>query len=232
MDNLKLALLGSGLMLASSGVYAVEISGNVALASDYVYRGISQTNEEATIQGGFDVEGESGLYVGVWASNIAFDGSIEVDVYAGYGGEFSEDLGFDIGILRYEYPDDVNSSFSELYGSLSYKELTVGVAYSSDFFLESDTSTYVFVDYSFSLPNEFGLDLHYAEQSIDDNDIFGTPDYAEYSLSLTRTVADIDLSLTWYDTDLSNDDCFLDSTTGIGTNLCESRVVFGLSKSL
>lgn len=102
MDNLKLALLGSGLMLASSGVYAVEISGNVALASDYVYRGISQTNEEAAIQGGFDVEGESGLYVGVWASNIAFDGSIEVDVYAGYGGEFSEDLGFDIGILRYE----------------------------------------------------------------------------------------------------------------------------------
>ncbi len=229
MDNLKLALLGSSLMLASSGAYAVEVSGNVALASDYVYRGVSQTNEEAAIQGGFDIEGESGLYIGVWASNIAFDGSIEIDIYAGYGGEFSEDLGFDIGVLHYGYPNDAgpnDSSFDEIYGSLSYQDLTVGVAYSNDFFFESGTATYIYIDYSLPLPNDFGLDLHYANQAIDDNATFGAPDYAEYSLGLSRTLADIDLSLTWYDTDLSNDECFG------GANVCESRVVFGLSKSL
>ena len=229
MHNLKLALLGGSLMLASSGTYAAEVSGNVALASDYVYRGVSQTNEEAAIQGGFDIEGESGLYVGVWASNIAFDGSIEIDIYAGYGGEFSEDLGFDIGVLRYDYPNDAgpnDSSFNEIYGSLSYQDLTVGVAYSNDFFFESGTATYIYIDYSLPLPNDFGLDLHYANQAIDDNATFGAPDYAEYSLGLSRTVADIDLSLTWYDTDLSNDECFG------GANVCESRVVFGLSKSL
>ncbi len=229
MDNLKLALLGSSLMLATSGAYAAEVSGNVALASDYVYRGVSQTNEEAAIQGGFDIEGESGLYVGVWASNIAFDGSIEIDIYAGYGGEFSEDLGFDIGVLHYGYPNDAgpnDSSFDEIYGSLSYQDLTVGVAYSNDFFFESGTATYIYIDYSLPLPNDFGLDLHYANQAIDDNATFGAPDYAEYSVGLSRTMADIDLSLTWYDTDLSNADCFG------GSNVCESRVVFGLSKSL
>ena len=229
MDNLKLALLGSSLMLATSGAYAAEVSGNVALASDYVYRGVSQTNEEAAIQGGFDIEGESGLYVGVWASNIAFDGSVEIDIYAGYGGEFNEDLGFDIGVLHYGYPNDVgpnDSSFDEIYGSLSYQDLTVGVAYSNDFFFESGTATYIYIDYSLSLPNDFGLDLHYADQAIDDNVTFGAPDYAEYSIGLTKTVADIDLSLTWYDTDLSNNECFG------GANVCESRVVFGLSKSL
>ena len=76
MSKMKLALLGSSLILASSSTYAAEISGNVALASDYVYRGISQTDEEATIQGGVDVAADSGLYAGVWASNIAFDVSI------------------------------------------------------------------------------------------------------------------------------------------------------------
>ncbi len=229
MSKMKLALLGSSLILASSSTYAAEISGNVALASDYVYRGISQTDEEATIQGGFDVAAESGLYAGVWASNIAFDGSIEIDIYAGFSGEFSESLGFDIGVLHYDYPNDAgpnDSSFEEIYGSLSYKDLTLGVAYSSDFFLESGTATYIYIDYSVSLPNEFGLDFHYANQSIGDNETFGTPDYAEYSVGITRTVLDVDFSLTWYDTDLSSDDCFG------GSDLCEARVVFGLSKSL
>ena len=215
MNKLKLMLMGSSLLLASTSAYALEISGNVALASDYVYRGISQTNEEATIQGGFDIEGESGFYARVWASNIAFDGSIEIDVYAGFAGDLREGLRFDIGVLYYEYPNDAgpnDSSFDEVYGSLRYRDLTLGVAYSRDFFFESDTSTYVYLDYSLSLPNEFGLDLHYADQSIDDNATFGTPDYAEFSVSLSRTVADIDLSLTWHDTDLSNDDCFFDST--------------------
>ncbi len=137
MNRLKLVLIGSSLLLASTSAYAAEFSVNMALASDYVYRGISQTNEEATIQGGFDIEGESGLYAGVWTSNIAFDGSIEIDVYAGFAGEFNETLGFDIGVLHYDYPNDAgpnDSSFDEVYGSLSYKDLTVGVAYSNDFF--------------------------------------------------------------------------------------------------
>ncbi len=229
MDNLKLALLGSSLMLASSSAFAAEVSGNVALASDYVYRGISQTNEEATIQGGFDVAGESGLYAGVWASNIAFDGSVEIDVYAGLSGQFSESLEFDIGVLHYDYPNDAgpnDSSFEEIYGSLSYQDLTLGLAYSSDFFFESGNATYIYLDYSVPLPNNFGLDFHYANQSISDNATFGTPDYAEYSLAVTWTVAEVDVSLTWYDTDLSGNECFGDS------DLCESRIVFGLSKSL
>jgi uncharacterized protein (TIGR02001 family) len=229
MNKLKMTLLGGLLLLASSGAYAAELSGNVTLTSDYVYRGISQTNEEAAIQGGFDVEGDSGLYVGVWASNIAFDGSVEIDVYAGFAGDVNEDIGFDIGVLHYDYPNNAgpnDSNFDEIYGSLSYRDLTVGAAYSNDFFFESGRSTYVYVDYSLPLPNEFGLDLHYANQSIDDNATFGTADYDEYAIALTRTIVDIDFSLTLYDTDLNSNGCFG------GSNLCESRVVFGLSKSL
>ncbi len=229
MNKLITALMGSSLLVGSATVFALEISGNVALATDYIYRGISQTDEEATIQGGFDIEGESGLYVGVWASNIAFDGSIEIDVYAGFAGEFTEDLGFDIGALYYEYPNDLgpnHSSFQEIYGSLSYKDLTVGVNYSSDFFFESGSSIYAYIDYSLSLPNDFGLAFHYGDQSIDDNDTFGAPDYSDYSVSLSKTWADVDFALTWFDTDLSANQCFG------GSDVCDSRVVFGLSKSL
>jgi uncharacterized protein (TIGR02001 family) len=165
----------------------------------------------------------------VWASNIAFDGSVEIDIYAGFAGEFSEAVGFDVGVLRYEYPNDLgvnHSSFNEVYGSVSFKDVTLGLAYSNDFFFESDTGVYVYVDYSLGLPNGFGLDFHYGDQSIKDNTTFGSPDYAEYSIGLTKTLADVDFALTWHDTDLSGSECFG------GSDICDSRVVFGLSKSL
>ena len=48
------------------------VSANVAFASDYVWRGMTQTAEEPAISGGFDIAGESGLYFGTWASNVEF----------------------------------------------------------------------------------------------------------------------------------------------------------------
>ncbi len=217
------------MLVASSLAYGAEVSGNVSLATDYVYRGISQTNEEATIQGGFDLETDSGFYAGVWASNIAFDGSIEIDLYAGIGGEISENFGYDVGVLRYQYPSDAgpnDSSFNEIYGSLSYGGFTAGLNYSPDFFFESGKATYVYLEYSLPLPNEFSVDFHYGNQTIDDNGTFGAPDYAEYYIAVSRSWSDLDFSLTWYDTDLSGADCFG------GSAVCDSRVVFGLSKSL
>lgn len=230
MKKLICLIIGSGLAIVSITATA-EVSGNVTLATDYAFRGISQTNENPAIQGGFDVTGETGLYAGVWASNVAFDGSIEMDVYAGYGGSLTETVSYDVGVLRYEYPDDEQggapeSTFNEFYGSVSFKGLTVGVAYSQDFFLESDKATYWYLDYELSLPSEFGLTLHYGDQSIDDNAAFGTPNYSDYSVAVSRSAADLDFSVTWYDTDLSSTDCFG------GTDLCESRVVFAIGKSL
>ena len=84
--------------------HATEVSANTALATDYVYRGISQTDEEFTIQGGFDVSFESGFYAGIWASNVAFDGSIETDYYLGYRTEINK-FEIDIGYLVYVYPN-------------------------------------------------------------------------------------------------------------------------------
>ena len=231
MKTRGMVIIGSSLLLGFVSIANAAVSGNVSIGTDYVYRGISQTNENATIQGGFDVVEGSGAYAGVWASNVSFDGYIKVDLYAGYGGSLSESVGYEIGILRYEYPDDAQagnpqSSFNEVYGSVSVGSFTVGLAYSPDFFFESGAATYLYADYELSLPNNFGLSIHIATQAIDDNDQFGTPDYNDYSISLSRSMADLDFSLTWYDTDLSTDDCFG------GGDVCESRVVLAIGKSL
>ena len=80
------------------------VSANVAFASDYVWRGMTQSDGPA-IQGGFDFEAESGFYAGIWGSNVNFsDGAgSELDYYFGYGFSVG-DLGIDIGYVAFDYP--------------------------------------------------------------------------------------------------------------------------------
>ena len=45
---------------------------NVGLFSQYIFRGLTQTNNKPALQGGFDVNHKSGLYIGGWASNVSW----------------------------------------------------------------------------------------------------------------------------------------------------------------
>lgn len=219
MNKTRQILLGAGLVLVTTSAQAAEISGNVTLASDYVYRGVSQTSEEPTIQGGFDVVADSGLYAGIWGANVAFDGSVEIDYYIGFGNDIYEGLSYDIGLLHYDYPNQpagqADSDFDEIYFDVSYNAFTVGLAYSNDFFGETGSATYVYGEYELSLPSDFSLVFHYGSQGIDK-----APGYDEYSISLSKEISDIDFSLSWHDTDVNKIDDF------------GSRIVFALSKSL
>jgi uncharacterized protein (TIGR02001 family) len=224
MNKRFAVLLGSSLLLGAMSASAAEISGNVTLGTDYVYRGISQTDEAATIQGGFDYTGDSGIYAGIWSSNVAFDGSIEIDYYFGYGGKINDDLGYDVGYIYYQYPNQPSgqpdSNFQEVNGNLSYQGFSAGFAYSNDFFGESGSGTYLQVGYDLSLPNDFGLGFHYGKTKVDDVNL----DYSDYSIGLSKSLSDLDFSLTWYDTNLSQAEC--------GGDICEGRVVLAIGKSL
>lgn len=92
---------------------ASPFTGNVMLASEYLYRGIAQTRGKPAIQGGFDYAHPSGFYVGTWGSSISWIGdtypagtsaSLELDIYGGYKGTITGDLGYDVGVLTYNYP--------------------------------------------------------------------------------------------------------------------------------
>lgn len=120
---------------SASAQEELAISGNVALVSDYRFRGVTQSNEEIAVQGGLDLALPSGFYVGTWASSIGFANGTEIDVYGGYGFEAAT-LAFDLGVLGYHYPGAPGSddqTIWELYGSagktFGMLETTLGVAY-------------------------------------------------------------------------------------------------------
>ena len=117
----------------------ITVSGSVTLATDYRLRGVSQTDKEGAIQGGFTVSHESGFYVGTWASNLAgwgtFGGSnMELDLFGGFSSEVTPGLTLDAGLTWYMYPGGLSKTdfaepFVKVSGALGPANLLVGVAY-------------------------------------------------------------------------------------------------------
>ncbi len=234
---MKKTLLATALMAATSTAALAEITGNVAMSSDYVWRGFSQTDNQMAISGGLDYSHASGLYAGTWASNVdseffnggdGHDPQIELDVYGGYGGEMGA-ISYDLGLIEYMYPgyDDANTLEFYVGGGYQFTDTVSGSAkysYSSDFFGTDESAWRLEAAVDVSLPMDFGLSLGIATN---DGDAFNPSDlgsdYMDYKVGLSKSVVGLDLGLTYTDTDLSSSDC---------GNICDGRVVFSVSKSL
>jgi uncharacterized protein (TIGR02001 family) len=146
-----------GALSASSFVFAAEkeaksdftTSGSVGLFSQYIFRGLTQTDRDPALQGNFDINHTSGLYLGMWGSNVSWlrdqygvgnqnltnstyyksGGSLEIDIYGGFKSEIGKTgLGIDLGALQYYYPGTertrsegwAKANTTEVYGALSY----------------------------------------------------------------------------------------------------------------
>src|SRR6185436_3670872 len=167
---------------------------NVGLFSQYIFRGLSQTNGRPAIQGGFDYAynfGPAAVYIGSWNSNISgltvggqyTSSSIESDLYAGIKGNFGKtDFTWDVGFLQYFYPGNVNTlangakgDTSEVYGALGWKWLTFKASYvvSNKAFAVLDAKGTYYLDLSAAYPiGETGITLlaHYGRQKYDGTD--------------------------------------------------------------
>ena len=198
--------------LLSTPASAVEgLSANVAATSNYLWRGVSQTNDAAAISGGIDYANESGFYAGTWASNIDFgdDASAELDFYLGFSGQLNEDVSYDVGYIYYAYPDSAEADssneydFGEIYGSLSYSYFSLSASYgvnNDDGAQFADSSLYISADAEFEVADGLTLAFHLGDYSYDDSMI--AKDYNDYGVSLSKGGFTFAVS----DTDMDNDD--------------------------
>lgn len=232
------AMLLSNLALAEDSPFT--FSANVALSTDYMYRGTSQTANLPSISGGLDVSHESGLYAGAWASNIDGSGAVfttstmELDVYGGYTSEIgSTGIGYDVGLLYYVYPGQATGAdynFLEGYAGFSYDftdKLSAGVTFRATPDWQGATGEGYNVEGSldYALPYDVTLSGMVGHQTVDENATWGTPDWTYYSVGLTKTLGPFDFNVSYVDTDMSTTDCFG------GSNICDGRGVFTISSS-
>lgn len=213
----------------------ITINGTATVVTDYRFRGVSQTNNNAAIQGSITVTHESGLYASVWGSSVngyvtaAGTASVELDLIAGY----KKTLGgttFDIGVLYYYYPktkpagDLTSSDFVEPYLAISHTfgpvtaKGTVAWAPAQKA-LKLDQATgpnrsnvYLAGDLSAAIPGTpLGLTGHLGHNfgpSWLATDANGKKEYTDWSLGATLTYKAITLGVSYVDTDAT----FLSST--------------------
>jgi uncharacterized protein (TIGR02001 family) len=102
-----------------------DVSGSLTLSSDYLDKGVSQTDSKPALQMGLEYQGSEGFYGGGWLSNVDFDSEVdaELDVFAGYRWEPNPSLGLDVCVVEYLYLNHsadkgsnyVDSHYNEFY---------------------------------------------------------------------------------------------------------------------
>lgn len=229
MKVLKLALCAAAASLAMTSAAAAQdeapaiaVAWNLGVASDYVFRGFTQTLEDPQVFGGVDVT--SGIfYGGVWASNVDFgdETDAEVDIYAG----FTPTLGpvsANFGLIYYGYvnaPAGAEYDYIEVKaaGSIPVGPATVGAAvyYSPEFFAETGAAWYTELNGAFSPTEKLSLSGAYGHQ-----DVELASDYNTWNLGAGYAITDmISADLRYHDTDLEDAIC---------QDICDERVVLTL----
>ncbi|MEZ7894925.1 MAG: TorF family putative porin [Thauera sp.] len=228
---LATALAALATIAAAGAAHAGDgpFTANVGLVSDYAYRGWSQTDERPALQGGFDYAHDSGLYAGVWGSNVSWlsdaspnvSNSLELDLYGGYKGTAGA-IGYDVGLLQYYYPGSYPKGFNspntlEGYVGLSWEFLSFKYSYAfTDLFGydKSDGSQYYDLGAAVDVGGGFTLAAH-----VGYSDIKGQDDYTDWKLGVTKEFGGFNFGLHYVDTDVNNAD------------LADERVILSIAKS-
>jgi len=194
------------------------LTGNAGIFSQYIFRGLTQTNQDPALQGGFDYGHSSGIYAGTWLSNISWltdspaatgykSSSLEWDMYGGFKGAFGKsDFGYDVGLLYYYYPGShdtvlypgtVKADTLELYGAATWKWLSLKYSHSINnktFGVASSSGTY-YLDLSATYPltDKLNLVAHYGKQKFKGSTPAGLSNdsfasYTDYKLGASYTL--------------------------------------------
>lgn len=187
-----------------------SIRGSVTAMSDYVWRGVSQTQEDPAVQAEINLEHASGFYVGLWASSIDFTGvgeeddgiDYELDGYLGWSGELRPGLDLDLVLTRAAYPSarkGFDYDYTELEGTLSFAEhYHVGLAYSPDIFGLGGKGYYWNAGGEWPLGDSgFGLKAQLGHYDLQDA---AGDSYNDYLLGLTREFGPVKAELQYTDT--------------------------------
>lgn len=242
--------------MAADAVAEHTVTSNVALVSNYLYRGISQTGAAPAIQGGFDYAHVSGLYAGAWGSSISWltdspgvtgatSAQLELDTYFGYKGAVS-DVAYDVGFLRYNYPatyvatlpaGSAKADTNEIYGAATYSIVTAKVSYAlGDLFGVSKAkgSTYLelnavypVADTGVTVSGHYGVQTYKGASADALKAAASDPTYSDYKLSVAKDFSGYALGLAYSGTNANK----VQYTSGTNKYLGKSTAVLSLSRS-
>ncbi len=190
--------------LGVSGQAMAEVSANIGITSNYVFRGLTESDDDAAVQGGVDYNHASGLYLGTWVSSLGGGGDYEIDGYFGFANELSSGFGYDLGYVYYAYPRADDSDAGEIYLNLSFSQFSAGVAYvinADDSDWEKTLSYELGAEFPVAADMSLGAQIGYVDPNPSDD-----TNYTWWSLSLNKATSMGDFSFAYVQNDLDDDD--------------------------
>jgi len=198
MNKMKTLVLGSVLAVSTvaSSVAMAESPwmGNIGFTTNYIWRGVTQSADDAAISGGLDYNFSNGAYVGTWVSSMGIIGGLatggEMDLYLGYGFE-AGGVDLDVGYIKYMYPtSEANTGtdfgFDEVYLNASYKDFGAGLAYTTskeDPTVTDENDLYLYVSGEFTVKQDVTLGVLFGDYDFDDP---AAEDYSHYQVSVSK----------------------------------------------
>jgi uncharacterized protein (TIGR02001 family) len=180
---------------------ASNLTGSMMLASNYMFRGISQSANNPAVQGGITYAFPIGIYANLWGSNVDFfapDGrraTVEFDTILGYRGGIGENFTYDLNLARYNYPRARSANYNELNTLFLYKIIQLGWSYSANYAGTHASSNYYSLNLIFGIPAEYFFNIqdvgfqtgigHYNFAKAAGNS------YTDYNITLNKKITNI-----------------------------------------
>ena len=232
-----LAIAGSSSFIAPAA-QAAEVSGNVALVTDYRFRGISQSDSKPSIQGGFDIAFDSGFYLGTWGAAVDFDCSSDPVKPAAVQTVASNSITTAatrtplLAAWASTWATSITTTPRTRACSAIMKKFTAtSASAASPQGLPTRTSTGLRLKFVSQrglqpdTPGRLGSGLSGRTSGLRRGQLHPHRQARHWAVSLSKSWQGIDWSLTYEDTDLSEEDCY-------GYDWCDATVIFGMAKSL
>ena len=210
---------------------SVELTATATIATDYMFRGISQTLNDPAVQAAFEVSHTSGVFAGVWSSNVDSQdrgplddqADQEIDMYVGYGTNLSEDWTVDATAIRYIFPgtgSDTSLDWNELLVGAHYSDyVSLLVGYSNKVFNLDDSGIYYGLSGNWPLAHNTRLTASVGyydlDNALDDS-------YMDWSMGAEADMGMFTARLAYIEADNDGDKLF-------GLDKADGRVVFSLT---
>jgi uncharacterized protein (TIGR02001 family) len=235
---------------APPSILGFALTGSSTIGSQYIFRGLTQTDGKPTVQAELDLVHPSGFYLSTSLSNISWitdqfsagpvSAGVEVDLFGGYKWAFAKDWALDLGVYRYFYPGDYKSlsgydpNTTEAYLGLSYSwaSLKYSRVISSGNFGIADAEGSSYVDLSLAYPlGESGWTVlahggktTFNTSNSSTNTLLG---YTDYKLGIAKEIKGYTLALAGTNADTKD----LGYNNAMGRNIGKGRVTFTITKA-
>jgi uncharacterized protein (TIGR02001 family) len=204
------------------------LTGNFDITTNYVFRGISNSNNNPAFQGGLTYTFlTTGIYLNVWGSNVdfvdpqGFQATVEADTIIGIANNINDDWSYNVNFNRYNYPKASAANYNEVIAALTYKIFTLTVADSLNVYGVHENGLYYNGLINVPLPQKY---VHFSDLSAEASyghyslpRSAGLLSYNDYMIGLDKGFGMYDLLLQYTNTNHRSDSSGLDTSTLIAT---------------